>query len=462
MRKNEGVSSMSDVIAAISTGRQPCAIGILRLSGEGCADVVGKVFAPYAGKPLGKLAERKLWLGRLFDVQCRLIDQAMAVFCRAPHSYTGEDTVELHCHGSPAVLSAGLEALFRAGARQAGPGEFTKRAFLNGKMDLTCAEAVIDLIDAQTTDMAANAAAQVGGSLERRLRPIYDGLVGLCSHYHAVLDYPDEDIPDFQLADFEAALREDAETLEALHATCDRGRILKQGVRIALIGKPNAGKSSLLNALVGFDRAIVTEIPGTTRDTVEETARFGRVLARITDTAGIHETGDRIEALGVERSKAAAKQADLAIFVCDAAVPLDEESRKAMEAARSAPRSIAVLNKTDLEQRVFRVQLPFETIFSVSAARGVGLVPLCDWIEQTFANDLPCDGSILTNTRQGDAVRRAAESIRAALAAMKAGITPDAVLIELEAAMEALGELTGRTVREDITQGIFSRFCVGK
>ena len=453
---------MAEVIAAIATGKQPCAIGILRLSGPGCADTAGKVFVPDAGKPLSELAERKLWMGKLFDVQGRLIDQAMAVFCRAPHSYTGEDTVELHCHGSPAVLTAALEALFHAGARQAGPGEFTKRAFLNGKMDLTCAEAVVDLIDAQTADMAANAAAQVGGSLDRKLRPIYDGLVGLCSHYHAVLDYPDEDIPDFQLADFEGALREEAETLEALHATCDRGRILKQGVRIALIGKPNAGKSSLLNALVGFDRAIVTEIPGTTRDTVEETAKFGRVLARITDTAGIHETGDRIEALGVERSRAAAQQADLAIFVCDAAVPLDEEDRAAMAAARLAPKSIAVLNKTDLEQRVFRVELPFETIFAVSAAKGTGLVPLCRWIEDSFANDLPCDGSILTNTRQADAVRRAAEAIRAALTAMQTGITPDAVLVELEAAMAAIGELTGRTVREDITQAIFERFCVGK
>lgn len=453
---------MSDIIAAIATGKQPCAIGILRVSGEGCALVADRVFLADAGKPLSALAERKLWLGKLLDAQGRLIDQAMAVFCKGPHSYTGEDTVELHCHGSPAVLSAGLEALFRSGARQAEPGEFTKRAFLNGKMDLTCAEAVIDLIDAQTADMAANAAAQVGGSLDRKLRPIYDGLTGLCSHYQAVLDYPDEDIPDFRLSEYEETLRTDAETLEELCATCDRGRILKQGVRIALIGKPNAGKSSLLNALVGFDRAIVTEIPGTTRDTVEETAKFGRVLARITDTAGIRETGDRIEALGVERSRTAAQQADLAIFVCDAAVPLDEADRNAMEAARLAPRSIAVLNKSDLEQRVFRVALPFETIFTVSAVTGTGLIPLSRWIEDCFASDLPCDGSILTNTRQADAVRRAAEAIRAALGAMKAGMTPDAVLVELEAAMEAIGELTGRTVREDITQAIFERFCVGK
>ena len=453
---------MSDVIAAIATGKQPCAIGVLRLSGDGCAEVAGTVFRLRSGKPLREAPDRTLCMGTLFDLQGREIDRCLAVYCRAPHSYTGEDTVELQCHGSPAVLAAGLEALLRAGARNAAPGEFTKRAFLNGKMDLTGAEAVADLIEAQTADMAANAAAQVGGALERKIRPIYEDLTDICSHYHAVLDYPDEDIPEFRMADFEDRLSAHVSALTALYDTCNRGRILKQGVRIALVGKPNAGKSSLLNALVGYDRAIVTDVPGTTRDTVEEQARFGRVLARIIDTAGIRQTTDRVEALGVERTKAAAEQADLAVFVCDAAVPLDEEDREAIRTAREAPRSIAVMNKTDLEQRVFRIQLPFETIFSVSAANGTGLLPLCRYIEELFASDEPCDGSILTNTRQAEAVFRARSAVLRALEAMDEGITPDAVLTEIEAAMEALGELTGRTVREDITQRIFERFCVGK
>ncbi len=453
---------MSDVIAAIATGKQPCAIGILRLSGEGCGEIAGKVFRRKNGLPLTDAQPRSLVLGTLHDKSGRVLDQALAVFCPGPHSYTGEDTVELQCHGSPAVLTAGLEALYQAGARPAQPGEFTRRAFLNGQMDLTGAEAVMDLIEARTEDMAANAAAQLEGALARRLAPIYEGLTDICSHYHAVLDYPDEEIPEFQLADFAEGLRGDQAELGRLLESCRRGRILKQGVRIALVGKPNAGKSSLLNALVGYDRAIVTELPGTTRDTVEESARFGRVLARITDTAGIRDTEDKIEALGVERSRAAAEQADLAIFVCDAAVPLDGEDREAMAAAREAKQAIAVLNKTDLPQRVFRVQLPFDPIFAVSAARGEGLAPLCRWIEERFAPDLPCDGSILTNTRQAEAVGRAAEALGRALEAMETGITPDAVLTELEAALEALGELTGRTVREDITNRIFERFCVGK
>lgn len=453
---------MADVIAAIASGTQRTAIGILRLSGEGCATVAGKVFTLQSGKPAEQAENRKLLRGTLHDAQGRVIDDALFVYTRGPHSYTGEDTVELQCHGSPAVLAAGLEALFRAGAVQAQPGEFTKRAFLNGRIDLTGAEAVVDLIDAETADAAANAAGQLGGAILKKIEPIYDSLTDICSHYHAVLDYPDEDIPDFRLRDFEQALLCHVAELDRLLSTCERGRILRQGVKVAIVGRPNVGKSSLLNALAGYDRVIVTEIAGTTRDTVEEPVRFGRVLARLTDTAGIRETGDRIEAIGVGRSVDAAKGADLAIFVCDGSTELSDEDREAMQAANAAKRALGIINKSDLPQKVSGSLLPFESVLSVSAATGKGIDSISQYIETLFADGQSCDGSILTNTRQAEAVQRGRDAIERAVSAMSLGFTPDAVLTDVELAMQAMGELIGRSVREDITQRIFERFCVGK
>ena len=452
---------MSDVIAAVSTGRQVCAIGIIRLSGDGCIAVAERVFTPL-NKPLHEAANRKLVMGTLHDARGRVIDQCMAVCSRQPHSYTGEDTVEFHCHGSPAVLAAGLEALYHAGARPAGRGEFTKRAFLNGKMDLTQAEAVIDLIEADTADAAANAAGQVGGVLQKKLAPIYEELVNLCSHFHAVLDYPDEDIEDFGLQNYTATLRAAAKELYALLQTYGQGRILRQGVAAAIVGCPNVGKSSLLNRLAGFDRAIVTDIPGTTRDTVEESVMVGSTRLRLIDTAGIRQTADTVEAIGVERSKKALEEADLAIFLCDGSQKLTQEDRDIIALCMDAPNAIALINKSDLGKTVQPGELPFMTILPVSIKEGTGLELLPEVLEEMFGGGMPCDGSILTNARQYDACRRAYESMLESLKGLKLGQTPDAVLTDVEAAMEAMGEVTGATVREDITARIFERFCVGK
>ena len=452
---------MSDVIAAVSTGRQVCAIGIIRLSGDGCIAVAERVFTPL-NKPLHEAANRKLVMGTLHDARGRVIDQCMAVCSRQPHSYTGEDTVEFHCHGSPAVLAAGLEALYHAGARPAGRGEFTKRAFLNGKMDLTQAEAVIDLIEADTADAAANAAGQVGGVLQKKLAPIYEELVNLCSHFHAVLDYPDEDIEDFGLQNYTATLRSAAKELYALLQTYGQGRILRQGVAAAIVGRPNVGKSSLLNRLAGFDRAIVTDIPGTTRDTVEESVMVGSTRLRLIDTAGIRQTADTVEAMGVERSKKALEEADLAIFLCDGSQKLTEEDQEIIRLCMDAPNAIALINKSDLGQAVAPGELPFMTILPVSIKEGTGLELLPEVLEEMFGGGMPCDGSILTNARQYDACRRAYEAMLESLKGLKLGQTPDAVLTDVEAAMEAMGEVTGATVREDITARIFERFCVGK
>ena len=453
---------MSHVIAAISTGLSVSAIGILRLTGDGCAEVAGKVFALNNGKPLAEAPNRKLMLGLLHDKTGRVIDQCVAVYTRSPHSYTGEDTVEIQCHGSPAVLSAGLDALFSAGALPAKRGEFTKRAFMNGQLGLTQAEAVIDLIEAETADAAANAAGQVGGVLQRKLAPIYQDLTDLCSHFHAVLDYPDEDIEDFGLDNYAGTLRADAKALYALLQTYGQGRILRQGVSAAIVGKPNVGKSSLLNALAGFERVIVTEIAGTTRDTVEETVMLGSTRLRLIDTAGIRETDDKIEAMGVERSKQAAEDADLVLFVCDGSQPLTEEDHQVINACLDHENAIALINKADLGKKVVPSDLPFMQVIPICAKTGQGLDQLADVVDLMFENETPCDGSVLTNPRQFDAVRRAYEAMLSALQGLKLGLTPDAVLTDVEVAMEAMGEVTGATVREDITARIFERFCVGK
>ena len=453
---------MSHTIAAVSTGNQVSAIGIIRLSGDDCIAVSGKVFTLNCQKTLLDVPDRKLMLGTLHDKQGRSIDQCMAVVSRGPHSYTGEDTVEFHCHGSPAVLTAGLEALYLAGAKPAKRGEFTKRAFLNGKLDLTQAEAVIDLIEADTTDAAANAAGQVGGVLQKKLTPIYDDLVNLCSHFHAVLDYPDEDIEDFGLENYSGNLRGDAKALYSLLQTYGQGRILRQGVAAAIVGKPNVGKSSLLNTLAGYDRVIVTDIPGTTRDTVEETVMLGSTRLRLIDTAGIRETADTVEAIGVERSKQAVEEADLVLFVCDGSQPLTQEDQDIIDLCEEKENAIALINKSDLGSAVSPSDLPFLMVVPICAKTGEGLEQLADAVDTLFENETPCDGSILTNARQYDACRRAYEAMLRALQGLKLGLTPDAVLTDVEEAMEAMGEVTGATVREDITARIFERFCVGK
>ena len=451
---------MSDIIAAISTALAPSGIGIIRLSGEGCAALADRILTPVFAAPLAQAAPRRLCLYDLRDRSGRVIDRILAVQTPGPASYTGEDTVELQCHGSPAVLTEALAHLLAQGARQAGPGEFTKWAFLNGRMDLTAAEAVIDLIEAETADAAANAAGQVGGALLRRLSPVYEALVSVMSHFHAVLDYPDEDIDRFDLENYAALLLEQRSTLEALLATAGRGRVVKNGIKAVLLGRPNVGKSSLLNALAGYERVIVTDIPGTTRDTVEEKLRLGSLVLRLTDTAGIHPTEDQVERLGVTRALEAARQADLALVLLDGSQPLTQEDRQALEAARQAKQAICILSKADLPQVLSPPD--FDYVLSVSSRTGQGLEALTRTVERLFAQDVPCDGTLLTNLRHERAITAARDAIDRALSSLHASTTPDAVLLDVEEALEAIADVTGKSMREDITNDIFSRFCVGK
>ena len=455
---------MPDTIAAIATGHAPSAIGILRLSGPETFSALDAVFRAQNGKPAAAQRPRSMVLGDLMDDAGRVIDHVLCVTFPAPHSYTGEDCAELHCHGSPVVLDAGLRALFAAGCRQAAGGEFTRRAFLSGQLDLMQAEAVVDLIDAETAEQAHNAACQLSGALSRTIARIYDGLTDMAARFYAVVDYPDEDIEDLQREEMLDSLRTAQQELDGLLAGFSRGRLMKWGVPTVLLGKPNAGKSSLLNALLGYDRAIVTDIAGTTRDTVEEKVTVGGVLLRLTDTAGIRDGGDTVETLGVERSRAAARQASLAILVLDGSAPLTAEDEEAIAVARQVPHLLVAVNKCDLPRRLDIGALAdrFDNVLSVSATEHLGLDTLTDAIAALFPAGTPAQGALLTNARQADAVSRALSAVGEARSALRIGMTPDVVLTDCEAALEALGELNGRHIRDDLVDTIFSRFCVGK
>ena len=447
-----------DTIAAVATPAGPGAIGILRLSGPGAADIAAACFRPLGRKGLLDHPTRTLVYGSLLDCEGQVIDQVLCTYSRGPASYTGEDTAELHCHGSPMVLSLGLEALFAQGARQAGPGEFTQRAFLNGRLDLAQAEGVADLLDARSREGARHAAGQLSGALSRKIAAIYSALVDVMAHFHAVLDYPDEDIDPFRA---DTIRRQD---LEALLSTYQRGRRLSRGVKCAIVGRPNAGKSSLLNTLAGYDRAIVTDIPGTTRDTVEETVELGGIPLRLIDTAGLRDSSDPIEQLGVERSRRAMEEAELILVVLDQSQPAREEDAALIRAAVERAPTIVVLNKQDLPcQLEWTEPLDLAASVPICAKTGAGLDGLAELVAQTFPRDPGSGyGELLTNQRQAEAAGRALESVRRAGEALDLGVTPDALLTDVEEALSALGELTGQSVRDDVTDRIFQRFCVGK
>ena len=453
---------MSEPIAAIATGQSRCAIGIVRLSGDGCFAVCDRVFRADSGKPFAELPPRCLSLGSLFDCGGAVIDHALAVRFPAPHSYTGEDCAEFHCHGSPVVLREALRALFAAGARQATAGEFTKRAFLNGQLDLTEAEAVIDLIDAETAAAARNAAAQLDGALRRVLEPLQDSLLEVAARFYAVVDYPDEDIEDVRPGEIADALSRGIESLDRLLSACRRGQVLKSGVKTVLIGRPNAGKSSLFNALAGFERVIVTDIPGTTRDTVEEAIVCGGVLLRLTDTAGLRDARDAVESLGVARSRKAVDDAGLIFVVVDGSAEPDAEDTEALRLARESGKPwIFVQNKSDLPQNGGWTETGVRAV-AVSAKTGEGLSELESAVAALFPDGDAAPGTLLTDQRQEDAARRAREALRRAQDALESGFTPDAALTDVEEALEAIGELTGRAAKEELVSRIFSRFCVGK
>lgn len=455
---------MERTIAALSTPPAAAGLGVIRVSGEAAMEVTDRVFRAAArGKTLAGQPGYTALYGHVYDADGD-IDECVALVFRAPHSYTGENVVELSCHGGTYLLGRVLSALFAAGAQPAQAGEFTRRAFVNGKIDLTQAEAVMELIAANGRLAAKTALAMREGTLHQRLDEIRQQLVQADASISAFVDYPYEDIPEPDLPGIRAALGEAAAALEKLLRTFDAGRVVREGIDTVIVGSPNVGKSTLMNCLSGCERSIVTPIAGTTRDIVEETVRLGDVLLRLADTAGIRETGDTVESIGVQRARDRLGQAALVLVLFDGSRPLEPDDL-ALIRETSGQAAVAVVNKADrpLEIDLSYIQSKYQHTVIVSAASGEGLDALEEAVRQiTGVQALDEAEPLLATERQRDCTRRCLQNVREALDALGAGMTLDAVSVCVEAAVSAVLEMTGERVTETVVNDIFARFCVGK
>ncbi len=453
-------------VAAVSTPKGKGGVAMIRISGNDAIRVASRVFKP-AGKSgavnikeLSSYKPNTAVYGRFFD-EDTAFDDGIAILYKAPASFTGEDTVELCCHGGLLVTSKLLTAVLAAGAVPAGPGEFTKRAFINGKLSLSEAEAVAGIIDAVSEKHLGVSLLQLGGSLSRKIGGIYSKLAFLVSSVYAYIDYPDEDMTDVSADEMKNELAEILKELDALYESRRYGKAISEGVRAVIAGRPNTGKSSLLNLLSGDDRAIVTDIEGTTRDVITEKITVGDIVLNLSDTAGIRDGSDLIEKLGIERSEEAIKNAEIIILVLESKLtPGDEKVVKLIKDAGKADVTVALYNKTDLQDAVFGGIFKNEIAFSVKTGEGreeleKRLALLCGEAQCTG------DGEVIVSARQFSAVKKARESVRDAINALGA-FTQDIAGMDLETALAALGELDGRKVTEEVVDGIFSHFCVGK
>lgn len=461
---------IGDTIAAISTARGKGGVALLRISGADAIAICEKVFLPKSGKPLSEYAPRTAIFGSICAPDDRgawsEIDSGLATVFRAPASFTGEDTVEICCHGGILLTQTVLTACLAAGARAAEAGEFTRRAFLNGKMGLSAAEALGDLLEAQTREQLTLAHAGTDGRVERRCREIYDALCAVLSSVYAKIDYPDEDLADMSREEMETSLTDCTARIERLLDTYRTGHAIAEGIPTVICGKPNVGKSSLYNLILGKDAAIVTDVEGTTRDVLTETAALGRVTLRLFDTAGLHETDDIVEKIGIDRAKEAMENAELILAVFDGSDATDEEDKAlATSLANTNATVIAVVNKSDLgiaDQNFYTTH--FAHIVHLSAKGGEGLEALSALVESCFINgelDTKTD-TVLTNARQKGAALLALEALNRAKEGLSLGLPVELCCSDCEAAMEAIAELDGRAVSEDIVSHIFSHFCVGK
>jgi tRNA modification GTPase len=455
-----------DTIAAIATPVGAGGIGIIKISGPDSLKIANTLFCSPALNSL-PLASHRVYHGTIVDPQdSTVIDEVLITCMHAPRSYTRENVVEINCHSGIMVLQKILSLVMQCGARPAEPGEFTKRAFLNGRIDLTQAEAVIDIIEAKTESSLKISSSQLRGRLSNALHALRDELIDITAHIDAAIDFPDEDIDPVDARTMEFRLAGAAEKLQSLSATYHEGKMYRLGVKTTIVGKPNVGKSSLLNALLGEDRALVTAVPGTTRDVIQETISVCGIPLVLQDTAGLHAGSDEIEKLGMKLTRTRLAEAELVLLVIDGSHELDERDHAIMAELHNQ-RVIAVINKEDIAQavKIEQIQqlLPCPAA-SVSAKNGSGLDRLRELIRHTVLR-FPCDSSadiIITSARQQDALDRTARAVSAARQAISSSHAPELIAVDLRDALLALGEITGETATEDILERIFTSFCIGK
>ena len=450
-------------IAAISTAQGEGGIGVIRVSGDGAIEIADKVFKNINNK---KLCDMKGYTAAFGSIifEGEKLDEAVALVFRAPHSYTGEDVVELSCHGGMYITKQVLRAVLQAGAVPAQAGEFTKRAFLNGKVDLTEAEAVIDIRSAKSRSAARSAICVKEGTLRKKITAVKDELLSLTAHLSAWADYPEEDIAEVSEEDILVTCEKAEITLKRLLDTYDSGQAVKQGIDTVIAGRPNVGKSTLMNLLSGTEKSIVTDIPGTTRDVVEDTVLVGDVILRLSDTAGLRNTDDAVEKIGVERARKKLSQCGLLLAVFDNSRELDSDDLELIEMSKEVP-TVAIINKTDLEAKldVNKIKSDISNIIYVSAANGEGREDIIKAVEKIAGtgNLNPSEG-ILSNERQRNNVYNALSSVREAKAAVDMGMTFDAVTVSLEDAISELLEMTGEKTSDEVIDRVFHNFCVGK
>jgi len=451
-------------IAAIGTPHGKGGVAMIRISGCDAFDVAKRIFVPASPERFGEQLGGRTYYGSFSDEK-GIFDDGICVLFKSPNSFTGENVAELYCHGGILVTQKLLATALKNGAVMAGAGEFTRRAFINGKLSLTQAEAIGGIIDSKSEKHLEVSAKQANGSLSRHLGAIYDELRRLAASVYAFIDYPDEDMTDVTVDEMRSQLTDVKNRLDRLASSHTYGRAISEGIATAIVGKPNTGKSSLLNVLCGEERAIVTDIAGTTRDVVTETVRLGDIILRLSDTAGIRESEDTVEKIGIERSKKALEEANLILAVFDLSRPFDDDDKRIVDAIIASDKSektVCILNKSDISSDDTYFDLPFAKKVSVSARNREGIDELIDIVSLMFgAGEIGENDEIVVNARQCAAVANASNAVGNAIDALDS-FTQDIAGMDIEQALSSLAEADGRTVNEDIVNEIFSHFCVGK